>query len=68
MMSSTNLTPTEILSLEKTSFCLTKHSFPPRNIFKFLPSSIESDDQHQEPPLGARQTPSKHYGKLVRQS
>jgi len=31
-----------------------------------MPSSIESDDHHQEPPLGARQAPSKRDREVVR--
>ncbi len=67
-MSNTSLTPNEILSFQEACFCLPKHSLPPRDLFRFLPSSIEADDQHQELSLGAGQAPSKCDGKFVPQN
>jgi len=49
------------------SFCLLRRcSLPVRYLFRCMPSSIESDDHHQEPPLGARQAPSKRDREVVR--
>lgn len=49
------------------SFCLLRCcSLPLRYLFRCMPSSIESDDHHQEPPLGARQAQSKRDREVVR--
>lgn len=62
-----NFTRNEIVSLEKTSFHLSKHSFPPKGLFGVM-EFIGDDDQYQEPPFKVGQAPSKHDGKSFRWS
>lgn len=62
VMLDTNFTRNEIVSLEKTSFHLSKHSFPPKGLFGVM-EFIGDDDQYQEPPFKVGQAPSKHDGK-----
>ncbi len=64
VMLGTNLTTSEIVCLEEVGFHLPKHSFPPKDFFGSMPFK-GGDDEHQEPPLGARQTPSKCDGKSI---
>ncbi len=47
---------------KKTSFHLSKHSFPLKGLFGVM-EFIRGDDQYQEPPFRVGHAPSKHDGK-----
>lgn len=65
MVLDTNFTRNEIVNLEKTSFHLSKHLFPPKGFFGVM-EFIRGDDQYQEPPFRVGQAPTKHDGKSFR--
>jgi len=67
MMLGTNLTTSEIVSVEKVNFHLLKRSFPPKDHFGGM-TYEGGGDEHQEPPPKARQTPLKRDGKSIQRS